>query len=397
MYSAAYVSDFDSDDDEVVWPRYDDDGDDYDIQSVSTVELQAPECSSQHVYEFGEFEETHGWVQCRSRSQRDRLYFHNMHSGCDTWYRPISRHINVPSISLEKVTCMDDLTTSDMELMSVSDDENLPGKARDNDFSMKTQLNTLTRLYHIPQMNSISDKEDNLSVSSDAFAGEHRDEVDVKKKIDYSDNDDNSETKWSQFNIENFLETEVLVGEGAVNTEPKIEDDSDDASIMSSSTLLAAPRCTVFTAPHLKKIGFEEQIVKWQGTRVTKNQGGPRKIICEMYGVRTINYDLPEPNEIRLQAGVKSTRLSDSDSDSDDNKNGVSSSLQPDVITNVSSSYKESDRYNFWKDLRQPLLSDTSSSSSLRSNKSSSSDSSGSSTSCSSSMCSTCPCCTSCK
>lgn len=284
--------------------------------------------------------------------------------------------------------CADNLRTSDLELMSVSDDENLPATTRDRDFSMKTQLSTLARLYRVPHMNSISDTEDNFSVSSDAFVGEYCDEVDANVKIDYTDNDDGSETKCMQFNVENFLETEILVGKGAVNTEVKIEDDNDNTSTTSSSTLFVAPRRTVFTAPHLKKIGFEEQIVKWQGTRATKDQGGPRKIICEMYGVRTISYDLPEPDAIRPQAGVKPSRLSDSDSD--DDNSGLHSSLQPGVITNASSSYSnwKSDQHNFLKSLRQPLLSDTSSSSSSRSCRSSSSDSSFSSSS--ASICSTC-------
>lgn len=279
--------------------------------------------------------------------------------------------------------------TTDLELMSVSDDErerNLLATARDHDgSSMKTQISTVAKWYRVPQMDSTSDMEDYLSESSDTLAGEHHDKMDTKRN-----NDNDLKTKYSQFCIENFLETEMLVSEGEVNTEycPKIKDDNDNSSTTSFSSFSTVPRRTVYTTPRLKKIGFEEQIVKWQGTHSTKDEG-PRKIICEMYGVRTISYDLPEPDEMRLQTGVKTTKLSDSDSDDE-----LSPSLGPNVIRNTSLFHW----HDLIKDLRQPSLSDTTnSSSSSRSSESSSSNSSRS-TSSNVSTCSTCcTCCSLCK
>lgn len=106
MYSDAYITDFESDDTDVVWSySYDnaDESDDESDDSVSTV-VRPLGYSRERVYEFGEFEDNFGWVQCPSKSYRDRQYFHNMHSNCNTWYRPVSSNINIPSISLEKVS-----------------------------------------------------------------------------------------------------------------------------------------------------------------------------------------------------------------------------------------------------------------------------------------------------
>ncbi|EFN85144.1 uncharacterized protein LOC105182576 [Harpegnathos saltator] len=401
MHSDAYVTDFDSDDNDIVWPYNDDDDEDHEDQhSVSTVRLEP----SKRVYEFGEFEEHYGWVQCRSKSQQNRLYFHNMHSGCNTWYRPVSHNIKIPTVSLEKATCTDDLTTSDLELMSVSDDE----KERESTthvpdrFLTKTSLDILSRWFYAPLNSTFGTKEDNLSEMGDTFAAEYDDEIkwinvdNESNDNGYSDgNDDKSRTEYSSFPVADFLETEILVGEGEVNIDccrmikketmkrrkKERNDDNNDTS-SSSSSLSTSPNFVVYGAPRLKKIGFEEQVVKWQDVRPPKNQGGPRKIICEMYGVRTINYDLPDVNEIRPVAGVKSTRLSDSDSDDDD------SGLPSGVIANTFSDFVFGCNS---MDLRPPLLSDPSSSPSSRSSKSSSSSSN-------SFTCSTCSTsCTSCE
>lgn len=287
---------------------------------------------------------------------------------------------------------MDETRMSDLELMSVSDDEerSLPGKMYDrNKSSTNKYLNILARWYCVPQMNLTFDTEDNYSELSDTFAGEHLDnteriDMDNENNNDYSgDNDDDSQTKYLAFSIENFLETEILVNEGEVNTEclQKVKDD-DDASITSFSSVSTVPRHVVFGPPRLKKISFKQQVVKWKGTRAPKQQG-PRKIICEMHGVRTISYDLPDADEVRPEAGVKSTRLSDNDSDDESLL-----SLQLNVRKNTS---YESNSRDFTKDLHQPLLSDLSSSPSSRSGKSSSSSSSSQSSS--SFTCSTCSTC----
>ncbi|XP_014485497.1 PREDICTED: uncharacterized protein LOC106750008 [Dinoponera quadriceps] len=373
MYSDAYVTDFDSDDDEIVWSRDDDDCDDDD--SVSTVTRQ----SRPRVYEFGEFVENYGWVQCPSRSQQGRLYFHNMHSNCNTWYRPVSRYIDVPSVPLEKAHCTDNQTMDDLELMSISDDEkeqNPPVATCDNNglLLMEMPPRILVQWYDDPRMSSTSDVESNFSDSND---GRNED-----SSNNNGDDDDDSQLQHSLFSIENFLETEILVSEGEVNTEcrQRIKDDDDNASTRSLSSVSTEPRQVVYGAPCLKKIGFEDQVVKWQDTCVPRDQGGPRKIICEMYGVKTISYDLPGPDEVRPEAGVKSTRLSDSDSDD----GGLPPSLQPEVTMNTSFSL-QSNWCDFTKGMYQPSLSDSSSSSS-------------GSTSSSASTCSTCSTCyTSCE
>lgn len=50
-------------------------------------------------HEFGKSSLSHGWIQCRSKRYPKRLYFHNVNSGCNTWNRPISRYVNVPTLN----------------------------------------------------------------------------------------------------------------------------------------------------------------------------------------------------------------------------------------------------------------------------------------------------------
>lgn len=285
--------------------------------------------------------------------------------------------------------------------MSVSDDErehDMSAATRDHNGSSKeTLLSILARWYCTSQVNF--NTKDTFSESSDAFANKRYGKTDRWIVLDdkWNNNncgDDDSQAR-SPLSLANYLETEILVEKGKVNTEcrRRVKDDDDNSSTTSSSSVSTAPRRVVFGAPRLKKIGFEEQVVKWQDTRAPKERG-PRKIICEMFGVRTISYDLPGPDEVRPEAGVKSTRLSDSDSDDGE----LLPSLQPNVVRKTSSFPYESVWRDFTKDLHQPLLSDPSSSPSSWSTKSSSSSGSDRSTSSSTSTCSTCSTCsTSCE
>lgn len=84
------------------------DGEDEDVASWSSKrtndENHDDSSTSRTVHEFGEFVDNYGWIQCRSKSYPGRVYFHNTHSNCNTWYRPISRYIDVPFISVNKVS-----------------------------------------------------------------------------------------------------------------------------------------------------------------------------------------------------------------------------------------------------------------------------------------------------
>lgn len=53
--------------------------------------------------EFGKYQDTHGWMRCRSKTYADRVYFYNMNSGCSTWHRPIScAVVDLPFVSTER-------------------------------------------------------------------------------------------------------------------------------------------------------------------------------------------------------------------------------------------------------------------------------------------------------
>lgn len=84
------------------------DGEDEDVASWSSKRTNEDDrddsSASRAVREFGELVvDNCGWIQCRSKSYPDQVYFHNTHSNCNTWYRPISRYIDIPFISVKKV------------------------------------------------------------------------------------------------------------------------------------------------------------------------------------------------------------------------------------------------------------------------------------------------------
>nr|KAF7429858.1 hypothetical protein H0235_006256 [Vespula pensylvanica] len=49
-----------------------------------------------NVRSFGDYVEKHDWVECKSKSIPGKTYYFNLRSGCSTWYRPISRYIDIP-------------------------------------------------------------------------------------------------------------------------------------------------------------------------------------------------------------------------------------------------------------------------------------------------------------
>lgn len=105
MYFDAPVTDFDSEEDtERSLADYDHPSRDSDISNNSNSDIPVLRSQSCSVHEFGEFEDNYGWIQCRSKSFPSRVYYHNTRSGCNTWYRPISRYINIPVVSVGRVS-----------------------------------------------------------------------------------------------------------------------------------------------------------------------------------------------------------------------------------------------------------------------------------------------------
>ncbi|XP_012217238.1 uncharacterized protein [Linepithema humile] len=375
MYSDVCISDFDSDNDDIAWSFQRPSNNDYLNESISTGSNSSStftyDSRSERVREFGEFEENYGWIQCRSKSYPDRMYYHNTHSGCGTWYRPISRCVDIPLVSIDapsKVCHIDDTTVNDLELMSVSDHEkesDVSAVKHNGNGSLIEAPDIITRYYYTPQVDLTSNM-DNINDSYESInalnkCGNKKKKIDLNKNNISNDIDD-SETEVELLCATNFLETEFFVEESEV-------------------LIKSPPRISVaYGVPCVKKLNFEDQLIK-RRTCISKDQESG-KIICDMYGVRTINYNLSEPDQKPNEVGIKSSRLSESDSDTSE----LSSSSQPLKTIRLF----ESEWRDIEKNLHQPLLSDPSSSPSSRSDTSSSSTSQSTS---SASSCSTCCSC----
>lgn len=111
MYSDVCISDFDSDDDNIAWPSQQSNNNDYINGNIGTSSTSMQNSQSEHVRGFGEFKENYGWIQCQSKSYPERVYYHNTHSGCNTWYRPISRCIDIPFVSIDAPSKVSQLET----------------------------------------------------------------------------------------------------------------------------------------------------------------------------------------------------------------------------------------------------------------------------------------------
>ncbi|XP_077280902.1 uncharacterized protein LOC143907798 [Temnothorax americanus] len=374
MYSAASITDFDSNDDD--YPNYDggigDSRSGNNSRNGSNDNVSASALKS--CPEFGEFVDNYGWIQCRSKTYPDRAYYHNTRSGCNTWCRPVSRRIDIPFVTVRRANWTGDILESatDLELMSVSDDEKgskpsgqVSGSDHsDHNGSLIDVSDIIARYYYAPQMNTIPSDPS----TDDEYASERYGEKERADESDENNNVGDSKEVRSPLYAANFLETEFFVGKGVVNTEGT-----------SNVPPFRANR-VAYGIPRLKRISLECQLIKPSRTRVpkTREESGPRKIVSDMYGVRTVSYDLPEPAEACAAIGVKTTTLSASD-ESD-------ASVPPSPSSKRMRSF-ESECRDIAKNLRQPLLSESSTSPSSRSDTTSSSSRSRS-CSCSCSSCS---------
>lgn len=277
-------------------------------------------------------------------------------------------------------------TTNDIELLSVSDNEKEPVASATDDDTSTVIPDVIARYYYTSQdSKSLPDR----SPSIDAFVSEclydEEEQIDENNHVDDEDIGDernNSEMECAT----NFLETQFFVGDDEVNPESidrvfksaMIDDEISSATTLSTSAI--APY--VYGVPRLKKISLEDQLIKQRRTCVSNRvMKEPRKIVCNMYGVKTINYDLPTQDQVQAQVGVKSSTLSESDSDV--------SEPPPSRDGEKTTPLFESEWRDIEKNLHQPLLSDPSSSPSSRSDTNSSSTCwSTSSSTCS--VCSTC-------
>lgn len=104
MDSDVCITDFDSDDENVIWPQSQNVTDDDDYLDSENIATSRHLWQARCIREFGECVDNNNWVECRSKSRPDLLYFHNTHSGCSTWHRPVSRYVDVPFVSIQRVS-----------------------------------------------------------------------------------------------------------------------------------------------------------------------------------------------------------------------------------------------------------------------------------------------------
>jgi len=272
-------------------------------------------------------------------------------------------------------------SANDLELMSVSDDEKKSKQvpARDRDRSLIDASEIIAR-YQILQ----TDLTHNGDLADSRSSVDTSDCCTKRQQAHMNDRNNNVGDSPYATKSECFAE-----GTEEIKDSWKFSSPRDDISNVSS----CQTERVIYDVPRLKRIGLESQLIKTRRTRqVTKSREkpGPRKIVCDMYGVRTVSYDLPEPDQVCATVGVKMSTLSESDSDK-------SVPPSPSRRAETTRSF-ESQWCDIEKNLHQPLLSDssstssrsdtTTSSSSMSRGTGSSSSSSSSSSSCSCSSCS---------
>ncbi|XP_020278477.1 uncharacterized protein LOC109852069 isoform X2 [Pseudomyrmex gracilis] len=256
--------------------------------------------------EFGKFTLSHGWIQCRSRRYPKRLYFHNVRSGCNTWYRPVSRHVNVPTICVNTdMSNENNVTENSLELVSMSDDEKQPKIRRKSHVVITEQNRETSDDCYALQVGLTVDATDD-SYESDAsttFQWETT-ECFIKNKrnvdAENSDDSDSSErTRLPLHDMKSYRKKRITV----------------------SPVLTSSRRRRVVSRP--RRTDGNRGTVKRKLTPhpVVSENPKPREIVCDMFGVKTINY-FYEPGESvnRAKPKARCSRLSDSDTDDEVNQ-----------------------------------------------------------------------------
>ncbi|CAL7952382.1 unnamed protein product [Xylocopa violacea] len=256
---------------------------------------------------------------------------------CSTWTRPVEDHVQLQKFK-RKLNIYDNHFTSDLDdllmiVSSESEDDDC-NEDKKNERASKN-LEILRRLYYNTDIN-FDDYSDDEYLANDSNC--------IVKNIFARNNhsewtkNNNSKEKWiykslnSPIMISKFLETELRIPENDLgNTERKEQSISDDESInencvpySSSDEEKENDVVENLAVLRLKKIkpdcllnGTSQYSKKRKNvkkrTLPEKPKLKPRKIICEMYGTKTINYDSIEPDfRPNLLPGVKTTNLSDS-------------------------------------------------------------------------------------
>ncbi|XP_053972205.1 uncharacterized protein LOC128872994 [Hylaeus volcanicus] len=290
---------------------------------------------------FGQFQDTRNWIECESKSIPGRIYFFNLRTLCSTWVRPVSKNVQLQRFySQSRVydNVMPDVGDPPMCTLS----ENEGGYSRRGD--------SLPRIY----------KKHRKSADKEIFAYLHYG-VNIENPFDsktayfkrYYEQTSSGSSKSTFFDVDqhfltpnkDFDKIRIFKNDIREALEPSIQtadflqveisSSENDQEITtfnesmgnedenSSETSDADEGAGNYVAPRLQRIESKHLLqTKIRRKRTSKcltenkptvskrpkrqiqtiRKSMSNKIICEMYGTKTINYDLVEtlpPNVIR--------------------------------------------------------------------------------------------------
>ncbi|XP_046820581.1 uncharacterized protein DDB_G0283697-like isoform X2 [Vespa crabro] len=328
-----------------------------------------------NVRSFGDHVDNYDWVKCKSKSIPGKTYYFNLRSGCSTWYRPISRYIDIPyyskKMSLKKIQCYlssPSLLVSDSynEVSSLSiklKKENHHKKWILEEPCSTSKSNKNSNFARFSSRECINDNErktlSNNSQSNDTYYYNDDNHLPIKNEMNYNDSDLNNDSiiinNDSTFiDVTNYLQCELSSEDNDIevtsvelnSTKMKLKIKNNDIDINADRTkelsendvnekneYVDVRETRRRLASHLRNnINHRKDISSSKRIKLKRDQRKtmrkivlrtndstdnnkmlmrkPERIICNMYGVTTVNYD--EVSE--LPPNVKRSNLSDSTS-----------------------------------------------------------------------------------
>lgn len=272
-------------------------------------------CNNNQNSEFGNFQETYNWIECKSIHFPEKVYFFNLRTRQSTWSRPVPKDVQLQHYNKNPKTYNNDFV-SDINssiLISSSEDEkkncsymnkkkviskkHITRKVKKKMYKKRTCKNSeiLTRSpYELTAINYSNNNEyfDNTNCIS----------KDVHIKNNYSKLQDFSFQEkeiYNHFNKSIVLNSHKL---SILNTE-KDEQSPNENKIIS---ILNVQNITSSFLPQRKE--KNENAKKLEETQLKESELKSSKIIGEMHG-KMLNYDSVKS---KFPPGVKITRLSDS-------------------------------------------------------------------------------------
>ncbi|KAK1129300.1 hypothetical protein K0M31_020426 [Melipona bicolor] len=273
-------------------------------------------CNNDQNSEFGNFQETYNWIECKSIHFPEKVYFFNLRTRQSTWSRPVPRDVQLQQYSKKPKTYNNDFV-SDINssiMISSSEDE----KKNGNYMNQKKVINkkhVITRKVKKKMYKKGTCKNSeiltrspykltaiNYSNNNEYFDNTNCISKDVHIKNNYSKLQDfcfQEKEIYNHFNKSIVLNSHKL---SILNTE-KNEQSPNKNKIIST---LNVQNVTSSFLPQKKE--KDENAKKLEETQLKESKLESSKIIGEMCG-KVLNYDSVKS---KLPPEVKITRLSDS-------------------------------------------------------------------------------------